>query len=117
MKDVFDVEVSDNGVARQYGLFSGGERFRVDFALRVALSQLLARRAGAPLQFLIIDEGFGTQDPEGLAAMVEAINEISSRFELILVISHLPALRDQFAARIEVSKDGNGVSSFEIIGT
>ena len=49
MKDVFDVEVSDNGVARRYGLFSGGERFRVDFALRVALSQLLARRAGAPL--------------------------------------------------------------------
>lgn len=116
MKDVFDVEVSNNGVARKYGLFSGGERFRVDFALRVALSQLLARRAGAPLRFLIVDEGFGTQDPDGLAAMVEAINEISSRFELILVISHLPSLRDRFPVRVEVSKDASGVSSFEVVG-
>ncbi|MCP4229167.1 MAG: SMC family ATPase [bacterium] len=116
MKDVFDVEVSDNGVARRYGLFSGGERFRVDFALRVALSQLLARRTGAPLRFLIVDEGFGTQDPDGLAALVEAINEISSRFELILVISHLPTLRDRFPVRVEVSKDPDGVSSFEVVG-
>ena len=46
--------------------FSGGEAFRVDFALRIAISSLLARRAGTSLQTLIVDEGFGSQDAEGL---------------------------------------------------
>ena len=54
-------------------LFSGGEAFRIDFALRIAISKLLARRAGTALQTLIIDEGFGSQDEEGLAHIMEAL--------------------------------------------
>ena len=44
---------------------SGGEAFRVNFAIRVAMSKILARRAGARLQTLVIDEGFGSQDVQG----------------------------------------------------
>ena len=47
---------------RNYELFSGGEAFKVNFAVRVALSRLLARRSGAKLETLIVDEGFGSQD-------------------------------------------------------
>ena len=39
-------------------LFSGGEAFRINFALRIALSKMLARRAGARLRTLVIDEQF-----------------------------------------------------------
>jgi exonuclease SbcC len=114
--DTLDVNVSDGGAPRSYELFSGGEAFRCDFALRVGLAELLSRRVGVPLRFLILDEGFGTQDPEGLDAVVECINEISADFEKILVISHLPELRDRFGTRVEVTKDAAGVSRYEVVG-
>ncbi len=114
--DTLEVKVSDGGAPRSYELFSGGEAFRCDFALRVGLAKLLSRRVGVPLRFLILDEGFGTQDPEGLDAVVECINEISADFEKILVISHLPELRDRFGTRVEVTKDAGGVSRYEVIG-
>jgi exonuclease SbcC len=114
--DTLEVNVSDGGAPRSYELFSGGEAFRCDFALRVGLAKLLSRRVGVPLRFLILDEGFGTQDPEGLDAVVECINEISADFEKILVISHLPELRDRFGTRVEVTKDAAGVSRYEVVG-
>lgn len=114
--DTLEVKISDGGAPRDYELFSGGEAFRCDFALRVGLAKLLSRRVGVPLRFLILDEGFGTQDPDGLDAVVECINEISADFEKILVISHLPELRDRFGTRIEVTKDAGGISKYEVVG-
>src|SRR4030065_2939712 len=63
--ETLEIKIADELGTRDYALFSGGEAFRVNFAIRVALSKLLARRAGAQLQMLVIDEGFGTQDTEG----------------------------------------------------
>ena len=68
-KETLDIKISDAAGIRPYELFSGGEAFRIDFALRIAISKLLARRAGTSLQTLIIDEGFGSQDEEGLSHM------------------------------------------------
>ncbi len=59
------IKISDELGTRSYELYSGGESFRVNFAIRIALSKLLARRAGARLQTLVIDEGFGTRTPRG----------------------------------------------------
>lgn len=89
---------------RKYELFSGGEAFRINFAVRIALSKLLARRAGASLETLVIDEGFGTQDAEGLERIVEAISAIRSDFKKIIVVTHLDELKGAFPARIEVVK-------------
>ncbi|NDJ86748.1 MAG: hypothetical protein GYB66_12750, partial [Chloroflexi bacterium] len=71
-------------------------------------SQLLARRAGAQLRTLFIDEGFGTQDESGRERLVEAINAIQEDFDLILVITHIDELRDAFPVRIEVEKLAGG---------
>ena len=100
-----DIRISDEAGTRDYGMYSGGEAFRVDFALRIALARLLAERAGAELPTLLIDEGFGTQDAEGIDRLVEAIQAVSREFKLILVVTHVEALRDRFDRRIEVSKD------------
>jgi len=89
-------------------MFSGGEAFRINFAIRIALSKLLARRAGAPLRTLIIDEGFGTQDSSGIEKVKEAINSIQDDFDKILVITHINELRDTFPTRIDVIKTGEG---------
>lgn len=106
--ETLDIHVADELGARNYALFSGGEAFRINFALRIALSKLLARRAGARLQTLIIDEGFGTQDSQGRERLVEAINSVSEDFERILVITHIDELKDSFPVRIDVFKTPQG---------
>jgi len=111
--ETLEIKISDELGTRNYELFSGGEAFRVDFALRIALSKLLARRAGAPLPTLIIDEGFGTQDSTGREKLVEAINSIQDDFQKILVITHIEELKDAFPVRIEVTKTEEG-STFSL---
>jgi DNA repair protein SbcC/Rad50 len=106
--ETLDINIADELGTRPYELFSGGEAFRVNFAIRIALSKLLARRAGAQLQLLVIDEGFGTQDAEGRERLVEAINTIQEDFARILVITHIEELRDAFPVRIEVTKTASG---------
>ncbi len=107
-QDTLDILISDGGSTRDYETFSGGEAFRVNFAIRLALSHVLANRAGARLQTLVIDEGFGNQDAEGRDKLVQAINEVSNDFAKVLVITHLDELKDIFSTRIEVSKTLEG---------
>ncbi|MFN2224978.1 MAG: SbcC/MukB-like Walker B domain-containing protein, partial [Anaerolineae bacterium] len=107
-RETLDINIADELGTRPYDLFSGGEAFRVNFAIRIALSKLLAHRAGAQLQMLVIDEGFGTQDADGRARLVEAINSIQDDFERILVITHIEELKDAFPVRIEVVKTEEG---------
>ena len=106
--ETLDIEVADELGPRSYSLFSGGEAFRINFAIRVALSKLLARRAGARLQTLIVDEGFGTQDTQGRERLVEAISSVQDDFERILVITHIEELKDSFPVRIDVLKTPQG---------
>ncbi len=106
--ETLDINISDELGTRRYEMYSGGEAFRINFALRIALSRLLARRAGAPLPTLFIDEGFGTQDSGGREKLVEAINSIQDDFEKIIVITHIEELRDAFPVRIDVTKTPEG---------
>jgi len=106
--ETLDINISDELGTRNYEMFSGGEAFRIDFAIRIALSKLLAIRAGAPLPTLIIDEGFGTQDSTGIEKIKEAITSIQDDFEKILVITHIDNFKDAFPVRIDVVKTSEG---------
>jgi exonuclease SbcC len=108
LKETLDIQISDAAGMRDYEMFSGGEAFRVNFAIRLALSRVLAQRAGARLQTLVIDEGFGSQDEQGRQRLIEAINLVHGDFSKILVITHLEELKDAFPNRIEVEKTGRG---------
>ncbi len=107
-KETLDINISDAQGIRPYELFSGGEAFRIDFALRIAISKLLARRAGTSLQTLIIDEGFGSQDEEGLQRLMEAIYAIQDNFCKIIIVSHLPSMKEQFPVHFVVDKGPQG---------
>lgn len=106
--ETLDISIIDSAGPRPYELFSGGEAFRVNFAIRIALSRMLAGRSGARLQTLILDEGFGTQDGKGREKLIEAIESIKPDFDKILVITHVEELKDSFAQRIEITKDDKG---------
>jgi exonuclease SbcC len=109
--ETLEIEIGDEtGKTRAYELFSGGEAFRVNFAIRLALSRVLAQRAGARLRTLVIDEGFGSQDALGRQRLIEAINLVKPDFAKILVITHLEELKEAFPSRIEVEKGPHGSS-------
>jgi len=114
VKETLEILISDPYGVREYEMFSGGEAFRINFSIRLALSRILAQRAGSRLQTLVIDEGFGSQDEEGRARLAEAITAVQNDFEKILVITHLPELKEVFPSRIEVEKTLNG-SRMEVI--
>jgi len=107
-RETLDITISDANGIRDYEMYSGGEAFRIDFAIRLALSKVLAQRAGARLQTLVIDEGFGSQDASGRQRLIEAINIIRPDFAKILVITHMDEIKDAFPTRIEVSKTARG---------
>jgi exonuclease SbcC len=108
VRETLDIEIGDEWGTRAYEMYSGGEAFRINLALRIALSKLLARRAGAPLPTLVIDEGFGTQDAAARERLIEALNVISQDFHMLLVVTHIEELKDLFDTRIEVTKTGDG---------
>ena len=112
--ETLEILIADELGTRPYELFSGGECFRVDFAIRVSLSKLLAWRAGAPLPTLFIDEGFGTQDAEGRDRIIEVIRSIEPDFERILVITHLDDIKEAFPVRIEVNRTPEAGSTFAL---
>ena len=107
-RETLDIIVSDELGPRSYEMFSGGEAFRVNLAMRIALSKVLAQRMGAPLPTLFIDEGFGTQDAVGRERILDVISAIGNDFEKVLVITHLDDLKEAFPVSIEVLKDANG---------
>jgi len=113
-KETLDIKISDSAGIRQYELFSGGEAFRIDFSLRIAVSKLLARRSGTALQTLIIDEGFGSQDEEGLALIMDALYKIQDDFSKVIIVSHLNTMKDQFPVHFFIEKGLNG-SNLKII--
>ena len=108
MIETLEILIADARGTRSYETYSGGEAFRINFAIRLALAKLLAQRAGTSLQMLIIDEGFGTQDAEGCDRLIAAINAIASDFACILTVTHIPSLKEAFQARIEVNKTSQG---------
>jgi len=108
MKETLDIEIQDQSGIREYEMYSGGESFRINFAIRMALSNVLANRAGAKLRTLVIDEGFGSQDASGRDKLINAINLIKDDYDKVLVISHIQAVIDAFPVQLKVEKTAQG---------
>lgn len=110
-KSVLDVQVRCAGWERAYEGLSGGQRLRVDLALRVALSHLLAGRRGAQLQMLVLDEPTSALDSAGRDAFLECLQVLREDFPLILVISHEADVCSRLPALLKVESDGLGAGA------
>lgn len=108
VKETLDVVIETSDGPRPYDLFSGGEHFRIDFALRVGLAKFLANRSGARVETLIIDEGLAPVDADGKAKFLECLHAIRSDFKTILVVTHHADVQDAFPQQLLVVKDENG---------
>lgn len=93
LADTLDVVVIGEAGARAYETFSGGERSRIDVALRLALASLLAHRRGAESKILVLDE-VSFLDEAGQAALLNVVLGLRDRFAKQIIVSHHSALRD-----------------------
>jgi exonuclease SbcC len=103
--EVLDIIIIENGSELPYEAFSGGAKFRIDFSIRVGLTKVLAAMTGHGSSMLVIDEGFGSQDENGVDALVSAIYAIADDFEKIVVITHLPELKDRFDNAVMIRRN------------
>lgn len=108
LRETLDIIVSDPDGDRAYETFSGGERARLNIALRIALARLLARRRGAESRLLAIDE-LEYLDELGQEKLADVLQGLADDFDRILVVSHAAGVRDAFDATITIEKS-DGVS-------
>lgn len=93
---------------------SGGESFKVSLALALGLSDVVQQYAGGTeLRTMLIDEGFGSLDPQSLDSAICTLESLNRTGRTIGIISHVPELRERIAARIEVTAGKHG-STLEV---
>ena len=101
-KETLDVVLTVRDFERAYEMFSGGERFQIDLALRIALGD--TRGSGNKWDTLWIDEGFGSQEKDSIDALLAAVSAVAQDFGLVVVTSHIEEVTDRFPVRLVVSK-------------
>lgn len=93
---------------RPLSTLSGGETFLVSLALALGLASLST--ASIRVHTLLLDEGFGTLDPETLNTAIEVLKTLQADGVQVGIISHVEALREHVPAQVLVEKSGNGRS-------
>lgn len=115
LAETLDITVRDCYGERTLENYSGGERARVDLAIRIGLSRLLATRSGARLETLIVDEAFAAVDRAGVDQLIESLPALTKEFQRLLFITHDESFKTAVGHRIHVRKHAQG-SSIEIEG-
>jgi exonuclease SbcC len=86
-------------------VISGGEEDVANLALRLAISQMIAERAGQPLSLLILDEIFGSLDEDRRSAVVDLLRSLADRFPQVILITHIDSVREGFDRVVRVGFD------------
>lgn len=102
--------IVDDGEPKQ--VISGGEEDVTNLALRLAISQMIAERAGQPFSLLILDEVFGSLDEERRNAVMDLLRGLADRFPQVILITHIESVRDNFDRIIRIDYDvESGIAS------
>ena len=104
----YNIRIEDDGGRFTTDRFSGGEGDLANLCLRIAISQELAERSGGmQVNFIALDEIFGSQDEGRKRSILEALSALSSRFRQILVITHVEDIKEMLPYVLTV-KEGYG---------
>lgn len=108
---IYCIDSWQGGIVRPTTNLSGGESFLVSLALALGLSKMSSHNRS--LETLFLDEGFGTLDDETLQTALDAINQFQysdDTNKLVGIISHVDALKERIANKIEVARSAAGAS-------
>jgi exonuclease SbcC len=119
--DLQIVDHEDHRRARPTHSLSGGETFLASLAIALALSQgfhevATGKAARTSTECLILDEGFGTLDREGLQLVTETLQELrGEEGRMVGIITHVEEVAAAMPIRIEVRK-GSRTSTIMVSG-
>jgi exonuclease SbcC len=110
LDDEFNATVLEGGEPQP--VISGGEEDLRDLVLRLAVSQMIADRAGQPLSLLVLDEIFGSLDEAHRAHVVSLLRGLEARFPQVLLITHVEGVRESLDRVLRVRYDeGTGAAT------
>lgn len=92
-------------------VISGGEEDIVNLCLRLAISQMIAERAGQQFSLLILDEVFGSLDEIRRDNVISLLQSLKNRFEQIILITHIDSIHDAVDNCLWVEFDEKNKSS------
>jgi exonuclease SbcC len=110
LDDSYNLTVLEDGIPKP--VISGGEQDVANLCLRLAISQMIAERAGQSFSLLILDEVFGSLDESRRQNVVELLRGLQDRFEQVILITHIEQVREGLDRVISVRFDeetGNSV--------
>ncbi len=110
----YNIYIYDEGEKFSIERFSGGENDLANLSLRLAISQLISQKSDASLNFIALDEIFGSQDRERRRNVLNALAELKDQFKQILLITHIEDIKDSLEHIIKVYEDEEGISHVEV---
>ena len=109
LDDNYEINVLEDGVPKP--VISGGEEDLANLVLRLAISQMIAERAGQPFALLVLDEIFGSLDELHRASVLDLLRRLQDRFEQVILITHIESVRDMLDHVITVRYDAESGAS------
>ncbi|UCE81303.1 MAG: SMC family ATPase [Methanobacteriota archaeon] len=116
LDDNYQMSVEDGGTFHPLDRFSGGEADIANLSLRLAISKVVAERTGTnQINFLILDEIFGSLDPSRKRSVMIALSGLSSQFRQVMLITHVDDIKDLLTNVISVEELPDGTSTAKIV--
>ena len=103
LDDSYNLTVIEDGAPKH--VISGGEQDVANLSLRLAISQMIAERAGQSFSLLILDEVFGSLDEARRQNVVELLRGLQDRFEQVILITHIRQVSEGVDHVIDVRYD------------
>ena len=103
LDESYNVLVLEDGVPKP--VISGGEEDLANLVLRLAISQMIAERAGQQFSLLVLDEVFGSLDEARRHNVVELLRRLGDRFEQVILITHIESVREGLDQIVNVRYD------------
>lgn len=101
----YNIYLYDKTMRFPLARFSGGEQDLANLCLRIAISQVVAERSGrSQINFIVLDEIFGSQDEQRKELIITALQHLYSQFRQIFIITHVEGIKDALPVVISVTE-------------
>ena len=113
--DFLVVDNLNGGLTRSVGTLSGGETFLASLSLAIAIVETVSLLHDKPLDFVFLDEGFGTLDENSIEMVMTALRRMRETKLVFGLITHEELVKFKTPTRIEVYKNAEEGSRIETV--
>jgi len=109
LDEQYNILVLEDAIPKQ--VISGGEEDLANLVLRLAISEMIAERAGQAFSILILDEVFGSLDEVRRLNVMDLLRRLQDRFEQVILITHVELVREGLDHMVTVRYDDESGTS------